>query len=169
MQANESIHSRIRRLRAERGMSLSKLEHLSGINKVHISNIESGKRRPSAQSVGPLAKGLGVEPEYLIEVCNWDLRDYDVEARYWHDVDERAEDECWPWTGRIGHHGYPRMWVNYREVRAARFGYKLLVGDIPDGMTIDHTCNNAGCMNPKHWQLVTGAENSRLRWEREKG
>ena len=40
------------------------------------------------------------------------------------------------------------------------------IGPIPDGMTLDHVCENHICVNVKHLQLATRSENTRLRWER---
>ncbi|MDO8389701.1 MAG: HNH endonuclease signature motif containing protein [Actinomycetota bacterium] len=38
---------------------------------------------------------------------------------------------------------------------AHRFAYAAFVGDIPEGMEIDHTCRDRGCVNPEHLELVT--------------
>lgn len=164
MNANETIGMRIKRLRTERGWSLSRLEQYSGVSRMHINNIERGQRRPSVQSIALLAKGLRVDVDYLTEVCDFKLWEHDPVTRYWEKIDKRGEDECWPWIGRVGHHGYPQLDVDNKSLRAARFGYKFLVGPIPEEMTIHHTCNMSGCMNPRHWQLVTATENTQLRW-----
>lgn len=164
MNAQETIGMRIKRLRTERGWSLTQLGQYSGVNRVHINKIEWGQRRPSVQSIALLAEALQVDVNYLIEVCDFKLREYNPITRYWEKVDKRGEDGCWPWTGRVGHHGYPYLDVGDKGLRATRFGYKFLVGPIPEEMTIHHTCNESGCMNPSHWCLVTAPENTQLRW-----
>jgi hypothetical protein len=44
---------------------------------------------------------------------------------------------------------------------AHRVAYRLTVGEIPDGLTVDHLCRNRMCVNPDHMELVTLAENGR--------
>jgi hypothetical protein len=85
--------------------------------------------------------------------------------RFWLKVDRQDQGECWRWTGAVAG-GYGRFWIGPgrargRPVQAHRFAYELLVGPIPDGLTIDHLCLNKLCVNPAHMEPVTGAENSR--------
>lgn len=37
------------------------------------------------------------------------------------------------------------------------------MGDIPDGLTLDHICLNRACLNLKHLDLVTASVNSKRR------
>lgn len=72
---------------------------------------------------------------------------------------------CWRWDGgtrpssAMVHYG--RFKCGGRDLLAHRVSYELLVGEIPDGLTIDHLCRNTLCMNPKHMELVPLAENVR--------
>ena len=52
-------------------------------------------------------------------------------------------------------------------LRAHRVAYGYLVGDIADGLTLDHLCRNRRCINPAHLEPVSAAENTRrgIRWQ----
>ncbi|HET9144034.1 HNH endonuclease signature motif containing protein [Actinophytocola sp.] len=82
---------------------------------------------------------------------------------------------CWPWQGNIHASGYGRRNVNRVVKRAHILVYVALVGPIPDGYQLDHTCHGAAedcrggptcrhrrCVNPEHLEPVTRREN----WER---
>lgn len=72
-------------------------------------------------------------------------------------------DTCWEWTAGKNALGYGRIAVftggKYRALLAHRVSYELLVGEIPEGMHIDHICHNSGCVNPAHLRPVTNKEN----------
>lgn len=70
-------------------------------------------------------------------------------------------DQCWPWLGAPGSHGYGMIFVARKAVLAHRVMYEMLRGEIPDGLTVDHLCFNRLCVNPFHVELVTRAENGR--------
>jgi len=61
--------------------------------------------------------------------------------------------------GRTTNGGYGRLNIGGKIVGAHRFAYELSVGPIPDGMTIDHRCNNLICCNPSHMLVATQREN----------
>ncbi len=70
---------------------------------------------------------------------------------------------CWLWTGSTIHNGYgawiPPGRVGTRLVH--RRAYLALVGQIPEGLDLDHLCRVRNCCNPLHLEPVTRRENAR--------
>lgn len=65
------------------------------------------------------------------------------------------ENGCWNWTRYIDSAGYGRITVNMRVIRAHILSYRVFVGDIPNGLELDHLCRNRKCCNPDHLEAVT--------------
>lgn len=79
--------------------------------------------------------------------------------RFWKRIDRRGPNECWEWVGAVTANGYGRFsprvdGVMHRQM-AHRVAYEALVGQIPDGLVIDHLCRNRRCVNPAHLEAVT--------------
>lgn len=68
---------------------------------------------------------------------------------------------CWNWLNALGRNGYGRFWMAGRLHTAHRVSWELNVGEIPDGLHIDHLCRNRRCVNPAHLEPVTVIENNR--------
>jgi hypothetical protein len=78
---------------------------------------------------------------------------------------EYSPDGCWLWTGALNKDGYGTG-------KPHRRAYELMVGPIPEGMTIDHKCHDAAtcsggpscqhrrCCNPLHLEIETSADNA---------
>lgn len=90
----------------------------------------------------------------------------------WARVDRGSADACWPWTGPIdGRWGYGLFNYECQTEQAHRVVYELVIGPIPDGLDLDHTCHNEDptcgggvcehrrCVNPAHMEPATRAEN----------
>lgn len=87
---------------------------------------------------------------------------------FWLHVQRTAG--CWEWTGTRDQRGYGLHAETQAGVkkrwRAHRVAYTLLVGPIPDGLTLDHLCRNTSCVNPDHLEAVSAAENNSRRYPR---
>jgi hypothetical protein len=70
-------------------------------------------------------------------------------------------DDCWLWPWAKDREGYGFTREAGRQLRAHRWSYARFVGPIPLGLTIDHLCRCPSCVNPKHLEPVTIAENTR--------
>lgn len=89
--------------------------------------------------------------------------------RLWSRVIENGE--CWDWTGPLSSSGYGVIASGGRRsplLRTHRVAYELMVGEIPEGLQIDHLCRNRICCNPYHMEPVTQAENLRRAGEARK-
>jgi hypothetical protein len=82
--------------------------------------------------------------------------------------------ECWLWSEAINRDGYGRVRFEGKVQLAHRLFYEFLVGPIPEGMELDHTCHTPECVgrggcqhrrcaNPAHLRPVVPAENKARR------
>ncbi len=65
---------------------------------------------------------------------------------------------CWLWLGSTCSEkrgGYGVFIVNNKRVYVHRFAYETFRGPIPEGLVIDHKCNNPLCVNPWHLEPTT--------------
>jgi hypothetical protein len=69
---------------------------------------------------------------------------------------------CWIWRGTMSPGGYPRFssLIHSKTMLAHRFSYETFVGELKEGMQIDHLCKNTRCVNPVHLDQVTPRENT---------
>lgn len=78
----------------------------------------------------------------------------ELARRFWHAVDVRGANECWPWTAYRSAAGYGRL--HYRGngartvIAAHRLSYVIATGEDIAGHYVCHHCDNPPCCNPKH-------------------
>lgn len=97
----------------------------------------------------------------------------EIELKFWSQVKRGGETECWLWTGgQMGgradkRYGYftDGRWTYYTH----RFAYSLLVGPIPNGGHVLHSCDAPLCCNPAHLYLGTHKENMGDMYEKGRG
>lgn len=69
---------------------------------------------------------------------------------------------CWLWVGRLKSSGLPYGFfdINSKPIIAHKWAYQNFKGAIPEGLQIDHLCNQPSCVNPDHLKAITGKENN---------
>ncbi|MFA6271323.1 MAG: helix-turn-helix transcriptional regulator, partial [Candidatus Paceibacterota bacterium] len=62
---DKMIGARIKELRKARGWTQKDLSKKSGLNRVHISQLETGENRPTSYTLDALSKGFGMDLSVL--------------------------------------------------------------------------------------------------------
>ena len=78
--------------------------------------------------------------------------------RFWSKVDKTPG--CWYWTRGKNANGYGSFSVSGGSAVAAhRYAWEEFNGRIPDGLVVDHRCQNRSCVNPEHLRLIAPGQN----------
>lgn len=125
-----------------------------GARPAHNRNMIGGSSRPRYS--GPHHGGHHVL-RAIAGRCDrggWMLK----EELFWARV--AKSDTCWLWTGRLNKDGYGLYTVACANgtrsgALAHRLSYRLMVGPIADGLTLDHLCRVRRCVNPAHLEPVS--------------
>lgn len=82
------------------------------------------------------------------------------EARY--TVEDRGYlSPCWIFDTLATSTGYGVFTYERKRQYAHRYFYEQVNGPVPSGLQIDHLCRVRACVNPKHLEPVSHAENGR--------
>ena len=79
---------------------------------------------------------------------------------------KRTKNGCLEWTGWCTATGYGSTAFRGRGQSTHRLMYLAVIGPIPEGMQVLHSCDNPPCMNPRHLSLGNGQENMQQAVER---
>lgn len=98
-------------------------------------------------------------------------RRYRFDESYYRIEDRGYETPCWMWALSLDGRGYGQAWSpeTGKPGRAHRAMYEQEVGQIPEGLELDHLCFQTACVNPRHLEPVTGIENARRQADRRVG
>lgn len=77
--------------------------------------------------------------------------------------------DCWHWMGPVNYFGYGRITYQGRMQMVHRLSYMTFKGEIEEGKSVLHSCDNPSCINPEHLRLGTYSDNkqdalTRGRW-----
>lgn len=71
---------------------------------------------------------------------------------------------CWIWNGKVDKTGYGSFGMRVEKACRTRAAHKIvyetLVGEVPEGMQLDHLCRIPLCVRPDHLEVVTPRENT---------
>lgn len=74
--------------------------------------------------------------------------------------------ECDIWSGAKSGNGYGYKRDGKNLLRAHIYAYTKQVGPVPDGLELDHLCNEPLCVNVEHLEPVSHKINTQRRSER---
>lgn len=84
-----------------------------------------------------------------------------VPDRWWEKIYPEPNTGCWLWAGGLDGGGYGRAFHLKVSWPIHKFLYVRYIGQVPEGLELDHMCRVRSCVNPDHLEAVTHAENMR--------
>lgn len=82
-----------------------------------------------------------------------------TEQLFWLKVNRDDADACWLWNGALQRDGYAHFTAERKTISSHRYAYELIVGPVPDGLDLLHSCDVRHCVNPAHLRPGTHHEN----------
>lgn len=71
--------------------------------------------------------------------------------------------DCLIWTGPTDRLGYGILAIGGKRYPAHRWAYQQTHGEVPQGLDIDHICQNPPCCNVRHLRVATKKQNAENR------
>lgn len=78
-----------------------------------------------------------------------------LDDRFWSKVNKTRD--CWLWTA-ASWRGYGAFKIDGKSYGVHRLVYEEKIGQIPDDMSVCHSCYNTLCVNPDHLMLMSTKE-----------
>lgn len=78
---------------------------------------------------------------------------------FWAKVTMIPFHDCWEWTAAKNEKGYGVFGRGKETDKASRISWRLIKGEIKNGLFVLHKCGNPGCVNPNHLFLGTNLDN----------
>jgi hypothetical protein len=102
----------------------------------------------------------------IAQRINQELTSIDF-ARFFENVTiGDSSSSCWQWHSGRDPDGYGIFSSQGKSYRAHRWLYRVIHGEICSSLVVRHKCDNPSCVNLRHLELGTVADNKRDQMER---